>query len=135
MLQDLLAGKSLTEEFDFIYPSLAIHHLPLQEKKELYVAIYKLLRQGGCFVHYDVVAPSSAINEKWYLSQWKQWIEQHSDAEKRQKLLGIPEQYKGNPDNIPDTLESQLEILNETGFKEVDRYFKYGIFSLFGGFK
>ena len=33
--------------------------------------------------------------------------------ELREKLLGIPEQYKGNPDNIPDTLEFQLEVLEK----------------------
>ena len=51
------------------------------------------------------------------------------------KLLGIPDQYKENPDNIPDTLESQLHALTAIGFQDVDCHFKYGIFSLFGGRK
>lgn len=55
--------------------------------------------------------------------------------EMSEKLLGIPDQYKGNPDNIPETLGSQLQALEQIGFKEVDCYFKHGIFSLFGGFK
>ena len=133
--QGLLAGESLNENFDFIYSSLAIHHLPFEEKKHLYTYIHKLLSPGGCFVHYDVVVPPSGKIEKWYLSLWRQWIKEHPDIEMREKLLGIPEQYKGNPDNIPDTLESQLEVLEKIGFKEVDCFFKYGIFSLFGGFK
>jgi tRNA (cmo5U34)-methyltransferase len=52
---------------------------------------------------------------------------------KREKLIGIPDQYKGNPDNMPDTLEAQLEMLKQIGFNNVDCYHKYGIFSLFGG--
>jgi tRNA (cmo5U34)-methyltransferase len=50
-------------------------------------------------------------------------------------LLGIPDKYKANPDNIPDTLESQLEVLKDIGFEDVDCYCKYGIFSMFGGSK
>lgn len=38
-------------------------------------------------------------------------------------------------DNLPDTLDAQLESLEKVGFKDVDCYFKYGIFSVFGGFK
>ncbi len=40
---------------------------------------------------------------------------------------------KVNPDNIPDTLESQLEALKDIGFNNVDCFYKYGIFALFGG--
>jgi tRNA (cmo5U34)-methyltransferase len=133
--QSLLAGALLNQNFDFVYSSLAIHHLPFEQKEHLYSYIYKLLSPGGCFVHYDVVVPPSWKIEKWFLSLWRQWIKEHSDKEVRQKLLGIPDQYKENTDNMPDTLGSQLQILKKIGFKEVDCYFKHGIFSLFGGFK
>jgi tRNA (cmo5U34)-methyltransferase len=133
--QNLLAGELLNQNFDFIYSSLAIHHLPFEEKKKLYTYIHKLLSPGGCFIHYDVVVPPSVKIEKWYLSLWRQWIKEHPVKEMREKLLEIPDQYKENPDNIPDTLGSQLQALEQIGFKEVDCYFKYGIFSLFGGFK
>lgn len=133
--QDLLARESLKENFDFIYSSLAIHHLPFEEKKHLYAYIHKLLSPNGCFVHYDVVVPPSEKIERWYLALWRQWIKEHPNKEMSEKLLGIPDQYKGNSDNIPDTLGSQLHALEKIGFKEVECYFKYGIFSLFGGFK
>ena len=133
--QDLLAGKLLNEHFDFVYSSLAIHHLLFEEKKNLYAYIHKHLSPGGCFVHYDVVAPSSEKIETWYLALWRQWIKEHPSKERSEKLLGIPEEYKANHDNVPNTLASQLEALEEIGFKEVSCHFKYGIFTLFGGFK
>jgi len=133
--QDLLAEEPLPADFHFVYSSLAVHHLPSAEKKRLYAYIHKLLRPGGCFVHYDVVVPPSAKIEKWYLSLWQQWIANHPDEKGGKELLGIPHQYKGNPDNMPDTLASQLEVLEKIGFRDVDCYCKYGIFSLFGGFK
>jgi tRNA (cmo5U34)-methyltransferase len=133
--QELLANDPLNETFDFIYSSLAIHHLTLEEKKNLYAYVYNHLSTGGCFLHYDVVIPPSERLEKWYMSMWRQWIRAHPGTEKRQDLLGIPDQYKGNQDNIPDTLDSQLRALEAIGFRDVDCYFKYGIFSLFGGGK
>ena len=133
--QNLFSGKVLSESFNFIYSSLAIHHLQFKEKIELYTYVHKLLSTCGCFVHYDVVAPPSRRIENWYLSLWRQWIEQHPNRTASKTLLKIPEQYKENPDNTPDTLKSQLDILDKIGFKEVDCFFKYGIFALFGGLK
>lgn len=133
--QDLVAGEPLNEKFDFIYSSLAIHHLPFEEKKQLYEYIYRLLSPNGSFVNYDVVVPPSEKIETWYLSLWREWIRDHPDKAMGEKLLGVPEQYKENTDNIPDTLESQLQALKEIGFNGVDCYLKHGIFALFGGSK
>jgi tRNA (cmo5U34)-methyltransferase len=133
--QDLLAGRGLNDSFTFIFSSLAIHHLPFQVKTQLYGYIYNHLSPNGFFALYDVVVPPSGKIEEWYLSLWKQWIKEHSAKDMRARLLGIPEQYKGNPDNMPDTLGSQMDALKKIGFKEVDCYCKHGIFSLFGGFK
>ncbi|MCF7975601.1 MAG: class I SAM-dependent methyltransferase [Phycisphaerae bacterium] len=133
--QTLLANDSLNEQYDFIYSSLAIHHLRFDEKKKLYGYIYDHLDAGGCFVHYDVVTPPSERLDRCYMSMWRQWIKGHPATENRRELVGIPEEYKGNQDNMPDTLDSQLKALQEIGFKDVDCYFKYGIFALFGGRK
>lgn len=133
--QELLSKDPINENFDFIYSSLTIHHLPFDEKKNLYTYIYNHLSAGGCFVHYDVVISPSEKTESYYLSIWRQWIRENSAIEKHKKLISIPEQYKNNKDNVPDTLDSQLRAMKEIGFKDVDCYFKYGIFTLFGGFK
>lgn len=133
--QSLFSGDLLNRRFDFVFSSLAIHHLLLNDKKALYSNIYKILSPGGCFVHYDVVVSPSTKIENWFLSLWHQWIKEHPDKKMSVKLLEIPYQYKRNADNIPDTLESQLQALAQIGFKEVDCYFKNGIFCLFGGFK
>ncbi|MEJ2689576.1 MAG: class I SAM-dependent methyltransferase [Deltaproteobacteria bacterium] len=135
IFQQLLTDDPVNDNFDFIYSSLAIHHLPLEEKKKLYAYIYKHLSSGGWFIHYDVVLPPSEKLEKWYLSTWREWIKKHPCKERRDQLLGVPDQYKGNPDNMPDTLESQLEVLKTVGFCNVDCFYKYGLFSLFGGSK
>ena len=133
--QDLLANDPLQSTFDFIYSSLAIHHLSFEHKKALYQYIYSHLSDGGYFINYDVVLSPSEQLEEYYLSTWTEWLKAHPGIKGREKLLEIPREYKENKDNVPDTLESQLDALNEVGFQNVDCYFKYGIFSVFGGKK
>jgi tRNA (cmo5U34)-methyltransferase len=48
---------------------------------------------------------------------------------------GLPDLYKSKKDNNPSPLFDQLQVLEKTGFKDVDCFFKYGIFALFGGTK
>lgn len=43
--------------------------------------------------------------------------------------------YKDNKDNKPDTLDNQINALKEVGFKEVDCFYKYGVFTMYGGKK
>ncbi len=136
--QDLIEGVvevSPGEKYDFIFSSLAIHHLSFGEKQELFLWIYNRLSDNGTFIHYDVVASPSDNIEKWYLQLWKQWIKKHPETETGSKLLDIPEQYKANPDNRPDTLKVQMDTMEKIGFKDVDCYLKWGIFALFGGRK
>jgi len=133
--QKIIESDLFTENFDFVYSSFAIHHLQLADKKHLYSKIYKLLNPGGCFVHNDVIAPLSVRVESWYLRLWREWIDQFPDKEASAGMEVIPEKYKESPDDYPDFLETHLDILKETGFTDVDCFFKYGIFALFGGFK
>jgi tRNA (cmo5U34)-methyltransferase len=131
----LIEEQPISKQFDFIYSSLAIHHLPFYEKCNLYNYIYNILKPGGYFIHYDVVISQSDKIEKWAIELWRQWIKNHPQKQRAEKLLDIPDKYKENQDNTPDTLSSQLQALEEVGFRDIDCHFKYGIFSLFGGFK
>jgi tRNA (cmo5U34)-methyltransferase len=135
--QELLRKEVLHKNYAFIASSLAIHHLTMKEKKALFRKIYQHLSPGGYFVNIDCVLAPSRTLEQLYMSLWKEWIDE------KKKSLGINgnyfddiiRRYKDNKDNKPDTLEDQLKALKTTGFKEVDCYYKYGIFAMFGGRK
>jgi tRNA (cmo5U34)-methyltransferase len=131
--QDLLVDDPLHTSFDFILSSFAIHHLETQEKKALFEYIYHHLSADGFFLNLDVVLAPYQDLEEWYLSLWREWISASVDSARKPDLLPIPQQYKDNPDNFPDTLSSQLEALQAIGFKNVDCFYKYGIFTIFGG--
>ena len=134
--QELLRGDVELSNFDFVVSSLAIHHLNTKEKKSLFEYIYSRLNSGGYFVNIDVVFSPTENLEGWYLLLWKEHIR---EVQTRLKLEGnyedIVERYKSNTDNQPDALTVQLEALKSAGFEEVDCFYKYGIFTIFGGWK
>ena len=135
--QELLHTDFQLLNFDFIVSALAIHHLTMSEKKTLFHYIYSHLDTGGYFVNIEVILPPTDALEKWYLNLWREWIIE------RQTVLKIEDDYEGTINSYKekghysklDTLNDQLNALNEIGFKDVDCYYKYGIFAMFGGKK
>ena len=135
--QEILDNKIALQNFNFIVSSLAIHHLSMPEKAALFKTIYAHLDVDGYFLNIDVILAPTKTLEHWYFSLWRGWIAE------RKTTLGIKgndyddiiQKYKDNTDNKPDTLDEQLNALKSIGFKDVDCYYKYGIFTMFGGKK
>lgn len=131
--QELLRQDPLKGSFCFVMSSLAIHHLVMAEKEALFQYIYRHLDPGGFFLNMDVVLSPTDDLEEWYLNLWREWIDAHAAVSQKTSLIAVPQMYKDNPDNIPDPLLPQLRALERIGFKNVDCYYKYGIFAMFGG--
>ncbi len=132
--QDLLQKNVMLSSFDFVVSSLAIHHLTIDEKKSLFEYIYSKLNSGGYFVNMDIILSPAKNLEDWYLLLWKECIKKTQTKLKQEgNYEDIVERYKSNADNKPDTLIEQLKALESVGFKEVDCFWKYGIFTMFGG--
>jgi len=135
--QEILDKNIALQTYDFIVSSLAIHHLIMEKKTALFRTIYNHLNVGGYFLNIDVIlAPSDAL-EQWYLLLWKQWIDESKSflGIKSGHYDDIIKEYRDNTDNKPDTLDVQLKSLQAIGFKEVDCFYKYGIFTMYGGRK
>jgi tRNA (cmo5U34)-methyltransferase len=133
--QELLAQDPLQSTFCFVMSSLAIHHLVMAQKEALFKYVYSHLDSGGLFLNIDVVLSPANDLEEWYLELWQEWIETHAADSQKAFLLPVPQKYKDNLDNAPDPLLPQLQALEGVGFKNVDCYYKYGIFAMFGGSK
>jgi tRNA (cmo5U34)-methyltransferase len=133
--QDILIDDPLRVSFDFILSSLAIHHLDREQKEALFEYVFSRLKPGGMFVNVDVVRAPTAPLEEMYLALWEEWIVCNCDPSNRVKLSQVPQKYRENPDNKPDSLITQLRALERIGFKNVDCYYKFGIFTIFGGTK
>ncbi len=135
--QDLLQHDRIQHDYNFIVSSQAIHHLSTKEKKRLFVFILSHLKTGGYFMNIDVTLAPSENLEDWYMQLWNEWMnDRKADLGiDRDLFKDIIRRYKKADENRPDTLEEQLNALSETGFREVDCFYKYGIFSVYGGKK
>jgi tRNA (cmo5U34)-methyltransferase len=129
----LMEEEPEDQKYDFVFSSLAIHHLDFRGKQRLYCRIYRELKFGGLFLNYDVVLPSSERAEKWHFSMWRDWIREQGNETGRFDLL--PESYKAKAENKPSRLADHLRALEESGFCDVECHYKYGIFCLYGGTK
>ncbi len=133
--EEILREDKVSGVYDFIASSLAIHHLTLDEKKALFQYAHEHLKPGGHFVNIDVVLAPSGELEGWYMKLWREWIDGRARALgiEGEQFESVIDGYKDNKDNKPDTLDDQLEALRSVGFEDVDCYYKYGVFTMFGG--
>ncbi len=135
--QEILRNGQLDNIYDFIMSAQAIHHLSRDEKKQLYDIIYSHIHRGGFFMNIDVtIAPSDPL-EQWYMKLWQEWMdnEKNSLGIEGGPFQDVISRYKEAQENRPDTIEGQLSMLKDIGFRNVDCYYKYGIFTVFGGMK
>jgi tRNA (cmo5U34)-methyltransferase len=133
--QEILSRDPFEAMFDFVLSSLAIHHLGTDQKEALFGYVFSHLNQGGMFVIVDVVRAPTDTLENAYLALWEDWILRNREPSKRTELQAVPGKYRANPDNRPDSLMFQLRALEMIGFRNVDCFYKNGIFAAFGGTK
>ncbi len=117
--------------FDAVVSSLSIHHLTPDGKKKLYNKIYNSLKKGGIFLNADLVKSESDYIQKLYMKKWKEFMRAGKADEEsiKRRLKGVKKV------DIYDTFEDQLDWLKRAGFKDVDVFWKYWNFAVFGGFK
>jgi len=131
--QEILSRGIALQGFDFAVSSLAIHHLSMDEKANLFGKIYAGLNDGGYFFIIDVILAPTESLEQWYLLLWKEWMgERGIEGDYCDDRIRL---YKDRANDKPDTLDSQLSALKSVGFKDVDCFYKYGIFAAYGGRK
>jgi tRNA (cmo5U34)-methyltransferase len=133
-------SKNVNENyFDFVFSSMAIHHVEHHKKFELYSNIFTILKHGGLFVNIDAVLPSSTKTESIQFKLWNDNINELLKALKKEdeieKHTDLIASYKRKGENKPSSLISQLAMLNEIGYKDVECYHKNGIFVMIAGAK
>ena len=125
--------------YDFCFSVNPIHHLSFLNKARLYAKLYRELRHGGLFLVSDPVQPASERSERWQFELWRDWMNEALEAIGRQGEVGrydeLPLEYKHKPENKASGLFEQIQLLRQVGFRDVDCFWKYGIFAVFGGIK
>jgi len=117
--------------FDAICSALSIHHLPQDEKRELYRRIFEALGKGGVFVNADEVAGESEETHRRNLEYWDDFILGGPLArEEAEAILRRREAF-----DRMEKLSVQMGWLKEIGFTDVDVIYKNRSFAVFAGRK
>ena len=125
--------------FDAIVSGYSIHHQPDNRKRQLYGEIFSLLKPGGWFVNIEHVASAAQLNIDLFENHYviaRYTMEKQAGGTRTFEL--IAEEYKNRPDkaaNILSPVELQCDWLRETGYEEVDCYFRIYELVVFAGRK
>ncbi|MFL7790533.1 MAG: trans-aconitate 2-methyltransferase [Anaerolineae bacterium] len=135
--EEYLDAPPEDQKYDFIFSSNAIHHLDFLDKSRLYAKLFRELAFGGAFINIDVVKATSERSERWQFAMWEDWMDERLTqiGGEAGQYDGLPQAAKAKPENKPSGLFEQLEMLRRVGFRDVDCFYKYGVFVLFGGTK
>jgi tRNA (cmo5U34)-methyltransferase len=118
------------QSFNVVVSSLALHHLPTDEKRKFYERVHGCLCPGGCFYNADLVLGNGKHLQSLYMNTWETFLEQQLDAEEIQKTLQLFYE-----EDQPDVLADQLLWLSEIGYTNVDVPWKHYGFAVYGGTK
>lgn len=130
-------NEQIEHKYDIIFSSMAIHHLEHYDKNLLFGKIHTALKFDGLFVNIDVVKPVSKLVENFHFQMWENSIlrQVNNDINAYKEHEKLSSAYKNKHENKPSTLISQLNMLQEIGFEDVDCHHKDGIFSMYSGVK
>ncbi|MEC3908824.1 methyltransferase domain-containing protein [Tamlana sp. 2201CG12-4] len=129
---DFYQMSNISNEFDVVVSSLALHHLETDSDKiNFYQTIYNNLKSGGVFFNADVVLGSNDYLQNKNMSRWIEFMNKSVSLKEIQDKW-IPT-YKS--EDRPTQLIKQLKWLEKIGFQSVDIIWKYYNFSVYGGSK
>ena len=124
------ATDELPGKHDIIISALSIHHLEDGDKKKLYKKVYESLNEGGLFINADQVLGRSGGFDSFYKETWKESVKESGLEE-----AAIESAFERMKLDKFAPLESQLDMLAEAGFNEIDCIYKNQNFAVFAGVK
>ena len=128
LLQGNFATDNVGEGYDLIISGLSIHHLNMPGKRDLYKRLFDALKPEGLFINREVVLGSSQSLTDKYNRLWRDFIRNNGEDDEKWFNTYLEE-------DIPATVEDQLEWLKEAGFIDVGCHWRYFNFAIFGGSK
>ncbi len=125
-----LTHEVLRGPFNAVVSALAIHHLGDGEKRSLYSRVFEVLRPGGIFINAEQVAGSSARLERLF---------EATHLDRARQLGSSSREIQGALQRMTHdrcaTVGEQLGWLEDSGFQDVECFFRWFRFAVFGGWK
>jgi tRNA (cmo5U34)-methyltransferase len=116
--------------FDAVISALAIHHLPDEDKQNLFARVYQALAPDGVFVNAEQILGPSAWHEKLYENMHLNGARALGSSE--EEIRAAQERMKFDR---CATLGDQLRWLDEIGFERTGAFFQWFRFAVYAGWK
>lgn len=116
---------------DAIVSGFSLHFLSPGEKEGVFKKCLAALKPGGVFIDAEAVRSPSEKVYQIYMEKWKdfQLSNGFSEEEVGEQMLRFIRDVK------PLTVVGQMELMASAGFSDVECYFKYMNWTVFGGYK
>ena len=121
------AREPLGGPYDLVASALSIHHLEDADKEALFGRVRDALAPGGYFVNAEQVAGATPTTSRRYVDEWL----------KRVRAAGVSDEdmramfERGKHDRLA-SVEAQLGWLRAAGFVDVDCYYQWYCFAVYG---
>ncbi|HEY5508372.1 MAG TPA: class I SAM-dependent methyltransferase [Paludibacter sp.] len=132
ILQGDIREVGLNENhFDIILAGAVLHHLRDNKDWETtFSKLYSLLKPGGCLMISDLITQDTELLNKYTWKRYGDYLEELGGKEYRQKVLD----YVAKEDS-PRSMNYQLDLMKQVGFRSVEILHKNMCFGAFGGIK
>ncbi len=115
LIEDDIINFKPKQQFDICVAVLSVHHLNQTEKPQLFEKIYNCLKNNGIFIIGDLVTGDSSEKTKQLEGQWEKYLIKKLGKEKAMEWMEL---YR--KEDLPDSINIQLQWLNEAGFRGVE---------------
>lgn len=118
-------------KYDIILAAATLHHLRDEEDwKQVFNKLYRALKPGGCFWISDLISHDAPHLNALFQQKYGEYLESLGGPEYRQKVFDYIEY-----EDTPRSINFQLNLMEELGFKQVEVLHKNLCFAAFGGIK
>jgi tRNA (cmo5U34)-methyltransferase len=131
-LQSDIREVELNENhYDIILAGAVLHHLrDDRDWEKTFTKLFKLLKPGGCLMISDLIAQDTEILNDYIWERYGDYLEGLNGKEYRQKVLDYVEK-----EDSPRSMNYQLDLMKQVGFRKVEILHKNLCFGAFGGIK
>jgi tRNA (cmo5U34)-methyltransferase len=117
--------------YDIILAGAVLHHLRDDKDWETtFGKLFRLLKPGGCLMISDLITQDTELLNEYIWERYGDYLEALSGKEYRQKVLD----YVAKEDS-PRSMNYQLNLMKQVGFKKLEILHKNMCFGAFGGIK
>lgn len=119
------------KHYDIILAGAVLHHLRDDNDWEsTFRKLFKLLKPNGCLMISDLITQDTEILNEYTWEKYGDYLKSVGGKHYRQKVIDYIEK-----EDSPRSMNYQLELMKQVGFKKVEILHKNMCFGAFGGIK